>query len=140
MSEKLSASGSCLCGKVEMKTDGMSDKFGACHCGMCQKWGGSAFLSVGCGTNLNITGHEYITTFKSSEWANRAFCRECGTHLYYEFSKNNDRSVPIGFFDNTDALTFAHEIFTDKADGKYSFKEETTMMTEAETFARYAPK
>jgi hypothetical protein len=140
MNQKLRATGKCLCEKVSMTTADLSGKFGACHCVMCRKWGGSAFLSIGCGNDLEITGSEYICVFKSSEWANRAFCRECGTHLYYEFSKNQDRSVPLGFFDNTDNLIFSHQIFTDMADKKYSFQEDTVMMTEAETFARYASK
>jgi hypothetical protein len=136
MSDTLSASGKCLCGKVSMSTGQMKAKFGACHCGMCRTWGGSAFMSVGCGSSLTIEGAEYITKFKSSDWANRAFCKECGTHLYYEFSQNKDHYVPIGFFEDTKKLNFSHQIFIDKADGKYSFKEETSMLTEEDVFAR----
>jgi len=40
MSETMKQTGSCLCGAVSVTANNASTKVGACHCGMCRKWGG----------------------------------------------------------------------------------------------------
>jgi len=129
----------CLCGSVSLVTNDFSE-FGACHCGMCRKWGGGPFLTVACGDQVEVQGDHFITTFISSDWAERGFCKVCGTHLYYRMKHNGHYMVPLGLFNETQGSTFASQIFIDKKPDAYSFQNETTNMTEAEVFAKYAPK
>ncbi|WP_459178373.1 GFA family protein [Dulcicalothrix desertica] len=45
---------SCLCGAVSVFATSMSNLVGACHCNMCRKWGGGAFLVVECGADVSF--------------------------------------------------------------------------------------
>jgi len=73
--------GHCLCGAVSF-TSPDSREIGACHCGFCRRWGGGPLLAVHCGPDVQFQGADQIGVFSSSEWAERAFCKKCGTHCY----------------------------------------------------------
>lgn len=81
--------GGCLCSAVKLSTANQHQEVGACHCGMCCKWGGSSLLVIDCGSDINFTGEENITVYQSSEWAERGFCNKCGSHLFYRLKQNN---------------------------------------------------
>jgi hypothetical protein len=130
--------GKCLCGSVSIVAADHAD-MAACHCGMCQRWGGGPLLSVHCGSDVQITGADSVTVFRSSEWAERGFCAKCGTHLYYRFIPANEYVVPAGLFQDGPTFRFSEQIFIDKKPRYYEFANQTTQLTEAEVFAKYAP-
>jgi hypothetical protein len=131
--------GSCLCRAVSISTTNMSNLVGACHCNMCRKWGGGAFLAVECGSDVSFEGEENIGVYQSSEWAERGFCQKCGSHLFYRLKQNNQYFMPVGLFDNSEGLIFEHQVFIDEKPEYYSFANETKNMTGAELFAQFAP-
>lgn len=139
MSEIINASGQCLCGAVTLTAQSINDNVGACHCGMCRKWSGGPLLVLDCQSNLNISGQEHITAFESSEWAERGFCQQCGTHLFYRLKDNNQYMVPVGFFDGLEGLNFDHQIFIEEKPDYYDFANDTKNMTGEEVFAQFAP-
>lgn len=139
MSNTIEGKGSCLCGKVSFSAKAASAHTGACHCGMCVKWGGGALLAVDCGTDVHFEGEEHIKRFNSSDWAERGFCTQCGTHLFYHLKGAGQYMVPAGLFDDQSNFQMDHQIFIDKKPAHYSFANETHNMTEAEVFAKYAP-
>ena len=108
------------------------------HCTMCRTWGGAPFLGVECGSQLEFDGP--ITTYDSSDWAERGFCSNCGTHLFYRLKDSNKYVMPAGLFDGQADLIFDHQIFIDEKPIYYSFSNATQTMTGAEVFAAYAPK
>jgi len=130
--------GNCLCGSVAIVTADHT-AMTACHCGMCRRWGGGPFLSVHCGNEVQIAGTECVTVFKSSDWAERAFCAKCGTHLYYKLIPANEYVVPAGLFQEATQFAFDEQIFIDRKPGYYAFSNQTRQLTEAEVFAKYAP-
>lgn len=130
--------GTCICGSVSIATADHPD-ITVCHCGMCQRWGGGPLLSVHCGSEVQISGAECVTIFSSSDWAERAFCAKCGTHLYYRFIPMNDHVVPAGFFQDGTGFKLAEQIFIDKKPPYYEFSNQTSQLTEAEVYAKYAP-
>ena len=83
MSALIEGNGSCLCGKIRIAVKGINRNVGACHCGTCRNWGGGPFMAVDCGTDVSFEGEENISVYSSSEWAERGFCKECGSHLFY---------------------------------------------------------
>ena len=117
----------------------MNKAYGACHCGMCRKWGGGPFLAVDCGQEVNISGEENVTTYASSEWAERAFCKHCGSNLYYRVVETGEHYVCAGLLDETDGLVLEGQIFIDEKPAFYDFANETKNMTGAEVFAAFAP-
>ena len=133
------SSGSCLCGATRVSVTGISKNVGACHCRMCRKWGGGPYLAVDCGTNVSLEGEENISVFNSSEWAERGFCKKCGTHLFYRLKESNQCIMPVGLFDDDPGFVFEHQIFIDEKPAWYCFANETQDMTGAEVFAKYAP-
>ena len=139
MSDTSVAKGHCLCGKVKVTAPTMSHKIGACHCRMCRRWTGGPLLAVDCGNNVSFEGKENIGVYHSSDWAERGFCKSCGSHLFYRLKQSNQYIMPVGIFDNGKDFIFDHQIFIDEKPEYYCFSNETHNMTGAEVFAKYAP-
>ena len=140
MSKVSSDKGSCLCGAVTIATTSRSDDFGVCHCGMCRKWGGGPLFAVNGGTEVKITGEEFVSVFDSSEWAERGFCKKCGTHLFYRLKGINQYQIPVGLLENSKSLNFSLQVFIDEKPESYSFSETTKNLTGQEVYDLYAPK
>lgn len=136
---KKTMQGQCLCGAVTMST-APQHKVAACHCGMCRKWGGGPYLAVHCGTDIQITGEEHIAQYDSSDWAARAFCKCCGTHLFYRFKPTNEYIVSAGFFDAQASFMFTEQIFIDHKPAYYDFANPTQNLTEQQVIAQYKPE
>ncbi len=130
--------GHCLCGAIQLVIPQVTE-VSACHCGMCRRWGGGPLLCVHVRSGVQISGSEKITTYRSSDWAERAFCSGCGTHLYYRLVSSDEYYLPAGLFQDATELTFNEQIFIDKKPGYYEFANRTHYMTEAEVFANFAP-
>jgi len=137
MSNTINLTGKCLCGAVRLTANTVDPKGGACHCGMCRRWGGGPFMATDCGTDILFEGEEYIAIFNSSDWADRGFCKQCGSHLFYRLKENNQYYIPIGLFDDEGQFVFESQVFIDKKPAYYSFAEKTKDMTEAEIFEMY---
>jgi hypothetical protein len=129
--------GSCLCGSVVIEAPD-HDKVGICHCSMCRRWGGGPLFTVEGGKDPQITGTDHVMAFKSSDWAERGFCKQCGTHLYYKLLPTNQYVFPAGLFQDGPQLKLDEEIFIDKKPAFYSFANQTRKLTEAEVFAQFA--
>ena len=131
MSELSVAKGSCLCGAVTLSTTTMNPYVAACHCNMCRKWGGGALMAVECSSDVSFEGEENIGIYQSSEWAERGFCKQCGSHLFYRFKQSNQYYIPAGIFDSEEGL-----VFIDEKPEYYSFANKTKNMTGEELFAQ----
>lgn len=137
MSDTKTGEGRCLCGAVTVIAKNMSNNVGACHCSMCRKWSGGPLMAIDCESNVSFTGEENIKVFNSSGWAERGFCATCGTHLFYRLKENNQYFVPVGLFDDCEAIVFAHQVFIDEKPAYYSFANETKNMIGAEVIAQF---
>ncbi len=139
MSDFVEKTGNCLCRAVRISAKTPNTNVGACHCGMCRKWGGGPFMTVDCGADVSFEGEESISVFDSSEWAERGFCKKCGSHLFYRLKQYKRYFIPAGLFDDDVSFIFDHQVFIDKKPSFYSFSNKTSDMTEEEYFAKYAP-
>jgi len=128
--------GKCLCGAVRVRTRAPQDHVEACHCTMCRRWGGGPFLSLRLVTDPEFEGEENIVRYASSDWADRAFCGRCGTHLFYFFKPKQGYSFTAGLFDDPPGWTFAEEIFVDEKPGYYDFAGDRERLTAAEVRAK----
>ena len=137
MSEVIKQSGSCLCGAVSITKNNPNTKVGACHCGMCRKWGGGPYMEVNCGTDILFEGEDSISVYNSSEWAERGFCKNCGSHLFYRLKASQEHMVAAGLFDDQEHFVFESQVFIDKKPSFYSFTNKTKDMTEAEIFEMF---
>ena len=132
--------GKCLCGAVQFTAKDISKNVDACHCGMCRRWGGGPLMAVSCGTEVAFEGEENITVYNSSDWAERGFCKKCGSHLFYRLKEINEHQIPAGLFNNQASFNFDLQVFIDRKPSFYSFANKTNEMTEAEVIEKYAPE
>jgi hypothetical protein len=134
------ATGKCLCGTVRFTATGFKPEYHACHCGMCRRWsGGSPFFAVGCKSVTFDSGADNIGRFRSSDWAERGFCKSCGTTLFYFLKPTEQYSMSVGTFDDPALFKLASEIFIDHKPSDYALAGDRPRLTEAEVFAKYAP-
>jgi hypothetical protein len=105
---------------------------------MCRNWSGGPFLSLDAGQDVSIKGADSVRSYASSKWAERTFCKHCGTHLYYRLKYNNAHHVLAGLFKADGELTMDHQIFIDQKPDYYDFSQNTKVSTSAEVMAMYA--
>ncbi len=134
----MSLKGTCLCEAITLNTSSLNKNIGACHCGMCRKWAAGPFLAIDCGQDVKIEGKENLGVFDSSQWAERGFCKKCGTILFYRLKEKQQYIVSSEIF-NEPNLKLEHQVFIDKKPEYYSFINKTKNMTEKEVFAMYSP-
>lgn len=135
-----SGDGRCLCGSIHISVNNLSSSLEVCHCGICRKWAGGPLFAINCGSQVTFEGEANIAIFNSSEWAERGFCKQCGTHLFYRLKQNNQFFIPAGLFDQPVDFVFDHQVFIDAKPSYYEFANQTHMLTEAEIFAQFAPQ
>lgn len=134
--------GGCMCGAVRFSAGLTTHDFGACHCEMCRRWAGSALLAVAVPVaNVDWQGAENIARYQSSDWAERANCRKCGSALYYhvtaEGPMSEDLEMPVGLFDDAEGLNFASEIYIDLKPAAYAFSGDRVRLTRRETLQKF---
>jgi hypothetical protein len=135
--------GGCLCGAVRFEAEPAEPHSDACHCEMCRRWVGGPFISVPVAREaLSWQGEDAIEVYRSSDWAERAFCRRCGSALYYHATVEGPQErmffLALGLFDEPDGLPLASEIYIDSKPAAYAFAGERKRMTKAEVEAMFA--
>ena len=129
--------GACLCGAITIQAN-TNGQVEVCHCSMCRRWGGGPLLAIHCGTEVTIEGSDHIQAFDSSEWGQRGFCKQCGTHLFYKLKSTGEYIMSAGLFQEETAFALKEQIFIDKKPSYYEFANQTPTMTEAEVFQKFA--
>ena len=81
-----------------------------------------------------------IKTFRSSEWAERAFCDTCGSAIWYMTVGDQTKQLAAGLFDNAANANLKLEFFSDKTPDGYAMSGEHRRMTGAECMALFAPQ
>ena len=97
--------GGCQCGAVRYRFTQKPKGAHICHCRMCQKAFGAFYAPlVGGPTNAFEVTRGQLAIFKSSDQADRGFCRDCGTPLTFAYVDGNWISVSIGSLDSPEAF------------------------------------
>ncbi|WP_457583352.1 GFA family protein [Ensifer canadensis] len=111
-------SGSCLCAAVRFKTRGALTKLTYCHCTQCRKQTGLYYAATNVQDgDLELEGAENVTWYRSSPGAQRGFCRNCGSALFWKSDSAEDISIMAGAFDKPTDLQPGNHIFcADKGD------------------------
>ena len=111
--------GHCLCGAVTITVAGEHDpRVGACHCRMCQRWSGGLFLCFTAAAAA-VTVQGAVVRYRSSAFAERAFCPRCGSHLWFndvqEGGEPRSYELMPGLFDAARSWPLRSEIYVDRA-------------------------
>jgi len=104
--------GRCLCGSVRFEITNRLGPIIYCHCSMCRRTTGSAFI-----TNASVreeefrvtAGAEHVSEFESSPGSFRAFCSRCGSPVYGRLAALSLIRVHLGTLDtDPGARSVAH--------------------------------
>jgi hypothetical protein len=134
------ASGGCLCGAVRFTATPKGNDVGVCHCNMCRRWAAGPFFAMECEGAVKVADESNLGVYRSSEWAERCFCKTCGTVLFYRLVGKDFSAISAEALDERGGLNFASQIFMDEKPAYYEFANKTHNMTGAEVFAAFAPE
>ena len=127
-----------MCGAVQISLPALPDTYGSCACDMCRRATGSMFRNIWVAdADLRLTGNDTVRTFDSSAWAERGFCGECGSPLWYRMKEGDHRGLSLGLFDDTEHLIAGDLYYSDKPICKTLRQSPANPMTESETLAHF---
>lgn len=136
--------GGCLCGAVIFTANDVPSTAGICHCPMCRRWTGSALIGVTVPKDKVVwQGEHNISRLQSSRWAERAWCSQCGSNMYFRVTMDSDWSgnieLPLGLFDDPNGFEITNEIYIDHKPDSYAFAGEDTrkQLTRDECVAKF---
>ena len=111
-------SGSCLCGAVRYQVRGPMRPVVCCHCDMCRKTSGHYVAATATRTkDFELLEDRGLKWYRSSPIARRAFCRECGSNLFWAADGADQISIMAGTLDRPTGLhTAVHISVESKSD------------------------
>ncbi len=130
------STGGCLCGAVRFSAETVETHHHACHCGMCRRWSGGPLFAASTQA-VSFEGSENIARYRSSDWAERGFCKTCGSNLFYYLKPADKYLMCVGTFDDPSAFRLIGEIYIDHKPAGYDFAGDLPKMTEAEVIAEF---
>jgi hypothetical protein len=106
------ATGGCLCGAVRYRLNAPLRGIVVCHCGQCLGWHGHAGAYTAAPREaLELLAGDELAWYRSSDTAQRGFCRRCGSSLFWQADGRDSVSVTAGTLDDTAGLRLAAHIF-----------------------------
>ena len=110
--KKLSLKASCLCGSIQLRTQGYHRNVQNCHCIQCMKTHGhhAAYTNVE-DRNVKFLKKRTLKWFKSSKRAKRGFCNKCGASLFFKIIGAKTISIAAGMFNRPVQLKTTMNIF-----------------------------
>lgn len=133
--------GQCMCGAVTINASPARDAIGACHCDMCRRWTSSMLITFEAEPDFVVSGP--VRTYRSSEWAERSFCENCGSALWYRMTApgpmHGKTQISAGLFEDSTGADLRLELYIDRKPSGYAFEGNRRQMTEDEVIAAFAP-
>ena len=110
--KKLSLKASCLCGSIQLRSQGYHRDVQNCHCLQCMKTHGhyAAYTNVQ-EQDVKFLKKKTLKWFKSSKRARRGFCKKCGASLFFKVISSNNISIAAGMFSGPTKLNTKMNIF-----------------------------
>ncbi|MBI1258524.1 MAG: GFA family protein [Chloroflexi bacterium] len=137
-SETNRRTGGCLCGAVRFEAHIPKNEIHVCHCHMCRKLAGGPGFALACDPDIKITG-EALRWYKSSKWAQRGFCGQCGANLFYklepEYGEHFNLSATT--LDDENGLKIVKHIYVDSQPDYYEFADDAPRLTQEEFLAQF---
>jgi hypothetical protein len=107
--------GGCLCGAIRYRSTSAPERVVHCHCSMCRRMSGAAFLTV-----VGFAKDDFCWSkgeprfYRSSDQAQRGFCPDCGSTLSYHLRTEDWRVfVTVGTLDRPNDVRPEEHCFYD---------------------------
>lgn len=116
--------GRCLCGGVEFSITGPLRPVVYCHCKICRRSSGHFVAATACAvSHLILHRADTLQWYRSSEQAQRGFCRECGSNLFWRPESGTHMSIMAGVLDDPIGVSGAAHIFVHSKGDYYTVQD-----------------
>jgi hypothetical protein len=116
--------GGCLCGAVRYEVSGRLRDVVQCHCAMCRKTHGHVgAYSASRKDALRLVESRGLGWYRSSSFARRGFCRQCGATLFWERDEGDWISIAAGTLDAPTGLRTAVQIYVESKGDYYDLDD-----------------
>ena len=94
-------------------------------------------MAVHCKGDIEFASDETLKWYQSSEMAERGFCANCGTSLFYRYQKHPDAFmiVAVDTLEGRDAFKLGQHIYVDQQPASYAFADDRPKLTKEEFLA-----
>jgi hypothetical protein len=121
-----SRGGGCLCGAVRYEIRGPLRPVIMCHCKQCQRSTGHIMAATAARhADFRLVSDVGLEWYGSSSEARRAFCRRCGSTLFWQGAGREYLSIAAGTLDDTSGLAIAGHIFVADKGSYYEIADGT---------------
>ncbi len=112
--------GRCECGTVKYQVQGELADFCHCHCSICRKISGAAFVTWGGIARAEfsyVSGEDNVGSYSFSDRADSRFCKTCSSTILVDFKPEADMLyITLGTVDgNIDCPDGFHQFAGSKA-------------------------
>ena len=116
--------GCCLCHEVSFEIHGEPRPVIYCHCEQCRKTSGHFVAATAVRPEqLLFLDKSCLKWFRSSDYAQRGFCENCGSSLFWKPDHGRFISVMAGSVDLPSGLTNNQHIYVDEAADYYTIDD-----------------
>jgi len=124
MNDEQKVNGSCLCGQVNFDLIGELRSVVYCHCQQCRKTSGHfVAATVVMNEDLKMVTDAGLAWYRSSDKAERGFCKECGSSIFWRPDNDNYIGVMAGALESPTGIEACEHIYTDDAGDYYSIDD-----------------
>jgi hypothetical protein len=109
----LNLSGRCECGAVAFEIKDARETVHFCHCSQCRRTSGHTWAATKAKLDdIDFSKDDGLTWYTSSAWAERGFCNQCGSSLFYRMNGSPAVGISAGCIDEPHGLKPGKHIFT----------------------------
>lgn len=115
----------CLCESVQFDVELVNLNLGLCHCSMCRKsTGGTGFSYLYSKNKPNFISKKWLKIYDSSPVAERGFCKNCGTSIFYHRKLDEGYCIPPAIIKDLpqDKVCFSKEWYIENKPYYYEYK------------------
>ena len=107
--------GGCLCGAIRYRVAGEPVRTSLCYCTQCRRQTGSAMPAFAVFTRNDVVIEKgKPASYSASPRAEREFCRDCGSALFWRERGGEELDIFLGSFDEPATLPApARQIWTE---------------------------
>jgi hypothetical protein len=112
MTKPMNVTGHCECGAIRFTVTSPLRGVVDCHCGQCRRFHGHvAAYTNAARADVSFAEQRGLRWYRSSSFAQRGFCGECGSSLFWQRDGAADISIAAGCLDAPTGLRTVGHIF-----------------------------